>query len=86
MFLGQRLFSRGCADALSNYICANQTQEGQVLFAQYPAFFNLGTFTSVSGDSLNYAQWYSFHTNSTGAGSITVSVQLNNCDYTGDGQ
>jgi gliding motility-associated-like protein len=86
MFLGQRLFSQGCADALSNYICANQTQEGQVLYAQYPAFFNLGTFTSVSGDSLNYAQWYSFHTNSTGAGSITVSVQLNNCDYTGDGQ
>jgi len=88
MFLGQRLFSQGCADALNNYICANETQEGQVLYAQYPAFFNLGTFTSIPlGDSLNYAQWYSFHTNSTAAiGSVTISVQVNSCNYTGDGQ
>jgi len=88
MFLGQRMFSQSCADALSNYVCADQTQEGQVLYAQYPAFFNLGTFTSINpGDSLNYAYWYSFHTNSVAAtGNVTVSVQVNSCDYTGDGQ
>ena len=88
LLIAQTTFSQSCADALSNYICANQTQDGQVLYAQYPAFFNLGTFTSIPlGDSLNYAQWYSFHTNSTAAtGSVTISVQVNSCNYTGDGQ
>ncbi len=87
LFFGQRMIAQGCADALSNYVCAGQTQTSEVLYAQYPAFFNLGTFTNVSGDSLNYAQWYSFHTNSsTPPGSVTISVQVNNCNYTGDGQ
>jgi gliding motility-associated-like protein len=87
LFFGQRMIAQGCADALSNYVCAGQTQTGEVLYAQYPAFFNLGTFTNVPGDSLNYAQWFSFHTNSsTPPGSVTVSVQVINCNYTGDGQ
>ena len=87
LLIAQTAFSQSCADALTNYMCAGQTQTNEVLYAQYPAFFSLGTFTNVSGDSLNYAQWYSFHTNSSAPpGSVTVSVQVINCNYTGDGQ
>ena len=87
LLIAQTAFSQSCADALTNYMCAGQTQTNEVLYAQYPAFFSLGTFTNVSGDSLNYAQWYSFHTNSsTPPGSVSVSVQVINCNYTGDGQ
>lgn len=83
----QRALSQGCADALNNYVCAGQTQTSEVLYAQYPAFFNLGTFTNVSGDSLNYAQWFSFHTNSSSPpGGVTISVQVNNCNYAGNEQ
>jgi gliding motility-associated-like protein len=87
LFSCQRLFSQGCADALTNYVCAGQTQTSEVLYAQYPAFFNLGTFTNVPGDSLNYAQWFSFHTNSSSPpGGVTISVQVNSCNYAGNEQ
>lgn len=81
---GKTLFGQGCADALTNFICADEPQ--QVDSLQPVSYFNACIFNEVPANVLNNTVWYSFHTNTiANVGSVTIAVDFVDCDFSTDG-
>jgi gliding motility-associated-like protein len=79
-----RAVAQGCANALSNYICADEQQQVDSLNAE--SYFNACIFNEVPSNQLSYTQWYSFHTNTiAGVGSVNIAVDFVDCDYSNPG-
>ncbi len=84
VFCNATLFSQGCADAVSNYICADEPE--QVDSLQASPYFNACIFNEVPSNVLNYTSWYSFHTNSIAdVGNVSIGIEFVDCDYSTDG-
>jgi gliding motility-associated-like protein len=78
------VLAQGCADALSNYICADEPQ--QVDSLQQASYFNACIFNEVPANTLNNTVWYSFHTNTiANVGSVSVAIDFVDCDFATDG-
>jgi gliding motility-associated-like protein len=81
---GPRALAQACANALSNYICADEQQQVDSLNAE--SYFNACIFNEVASNQLSYTQWYSFHTNTiAGVGNVNIAVDFVDCDYSNPG-
>ncbi len=88
VFIAVGIFSnnaiaQGCADALGNFICADEPQ--QVDSLQESSYFNACIFNEVPSNALAYTNWYSFHTNTiANVGSVSIDIDFVDCDYSTD--
>jgi gliding motility-associated-like protein len=74
------LNAQGCADALSNYICADEPQ--QVDSLQEVPYSNQCIFNLVPTDTLFNTSWFSFHTNTiAGQESVDIAIDFVDCNY-----
>jgi gliding motility-associated-like protein len=84
MLSGNVLWAQGCADALSNYVCADEAEQVDSLQAE--PYFNACIFNQVPTNSLSYTSWYSFHTNTIAdVGSVDIAIDFVDCDFSTDG-
>jgi gliding motility-associated-like protein len=84
VFQSSSLNAQGCADALSNYICADEPQ--QVDSLPSAPYFNACIYNEVPSNSLAYTAWYSFHTNGIAdVGVVDIAIDFVDCDYSTDG-
>jgi gliding motility-associated-like protein len=76
-----RAVAQGCADALSNYICADEPLQVDSLLTTNPIFANnecAGLWATTA--------WYSFHTNSVASTrNLTIAIDFVDCDYSNPG-
>jgi gliding motility-associated-like protein len=73
----------GCESALSNPMCAEETQTVDSLFAN--AYSSPCFPTSVPSQTLSNTVWYSFHTNELTDETVTIQVTFLDCDYSTGG-
>jgi hypothetical protein len=80
LLANHRVVAQGCADALSNYVCADEPQ--QVDSLQQASYFNACIFNEVPAHTLNNTVWYSFHTNSIAdVGDVSIAIDFVDCDF-----
>jgi gliding motility-associated-like protein len=73
----------GCESALSNPLCADETQTVDSLFAN--AYSNPCFPSSVPSQTLSNTVWYSFHTNELSDENVSIRVDFVDCDFSTDG-
>jgi len=74
------LRAQACSDALSNFLCADETEEVDSLPPS--PYFNACIFNTVPSTSLAYTAWFSFHTNTiAGQESVDIAIDFVDCNY-----